>query len=122
MLIPAVIFCGCTNLSHTDAVMLFSDILIKIEIFYADLVFYLRLVMYTWQLQFFKSYKHKNIVFLNFCCVMMLYVFLCRSVCLFCTGHFVMVPLNLTYLHCLQHFCLNMSSIYIIQGEVNNMD
>ena len=39
------------------------------------------------------------------CCVMMLYVFLCRSVCLcvsFCTGHFVMVPLNLTYLHCLQ--------------------
>jgi len=21
----------------------------------------------------------------------------------FCTGHFVMVPLNLTYLHCLQH-------------------
>jgi len=25
--------------------------------------------------------KHKNIVFLNVCCVMMLYVFLCRSVC-----------------------------------------
>jgi len=24
----------------------------------------------------------------------------------FCTGHFVMVPLNLTYLHCLQHFFL----------------
>ena len=22
----------------------------------------------------------------------------------FCTGHFVMVPLNLTCLHCLQHF------------------
>jgi len=21
----------------------------------------------------------------------------------FCTGHFVMVPLNMTYLHCLQH-------------------
>ena len=27
-------------------------------------------------------------------------VVLCVS---FCTGHFVMVPLNLTYLHCLQH-------------------
>ena len=26
----------------------------------------------------------------------MIYVFLC-------TGHFVMVPLNMTYLHCLQH-------------------
>ena len=22
----------------------------------------------------------------------------------FCTGHFVMVPLNMTYLHCLQHY------------------
>jgi len=32
--------------------------------------------------------------------------FLCRSVNLcvgFCMGHFVMVPLNLTYPHCLQH-------------------
>jgi len=28
---------------------------------------------------------------------------LCRCVCKFFTGHFVMVPLNLTYLHCLQH-------------------
>jgi len=27
------------------------------------------------------------------------------------TGHFVMVPLNLTYLHCLQH---SLSSIYIV--------
>ena len=27
-------------------------------------------------------------------------VVLCAS---FCTGHFVMVPLNVTYLHCLQH-------------------
>ena len=33
----------------------------------------------------------------------MLYVF-CAVLCVsFCTGHFVMVPLNLTYLHCLQH-------------------
>jgi len=37
-------------------------------------------------------------------------VFLCVGVC---TGHFVMVPLNLTYLHCLQHYFLNISSIYI---------
>ena len=28
----------------------------------------------------------------------------CVIMCVgFCTGHFVMVPLNLTYLHCLQH-------------------
>jgi len=28
----------------------------------------------------------------------------CVVLCIgFCTGHFVMVPLNLTYLHCLQH-------------------
>jgi len=34
---------------------------------------------------------------------MMLYVF-CVVLCVsFCTGHFVMVPFNLTYLHCLQH-------------------
>ena len=36
---------------------------------------------------------------------MMLFVFVCRSVLVFTghTGHFVMVPLNLTYLHCLHH-------------------
>jgi len=33
-------------------------------------------------------------------CSMCFCVILCVS---FCTGHFVMVPLNLTYLHCLQH-------------------
>jgi len=32
----------------------------------------------------------------------------CKSFCVvpcvsFCTGHFVMMPLNMTYLHCLQH-------------------
>ena len=31
----------------------------------------------------------------------------------FCTCHFVMVPLNMTYIHCLQHSSLNISSIYI---------
>jgi len=62
----------------------------------------------------------------------------CMCVCVvpcvsFCTGHFVMVPLNMTYLHCLQHslfehlsnlywhvyivyniLSLNISSIYIL--------
>jgi len=45
------------------------------------------------------------LLFCAFCTVL--------SVC-FCTGHFVMVPLNLTYLHCLKHFFLNISSIYCI--------
>jgi len=50
-----------------------------------------------------KFEKQKNAFFLNVCCVMMLYVF-CVVLCVsFFTGHFVMVPLNLTYLHCLQH-------------------
>jgi len=34
---------------------------------------------------------------------MILYVFCVVQCVSFCTGHFVMVPLNLTYLHCLQH-------------------
>jgi len=38
-----------------------------------------------------------------FCCVMMLYVFFVVLCVGFCTGHFDMVTLNLTYLHCLQH-------------------
>jgi len=33
----------------------------------------------------------------------MFYVFLCCTVCLFLYGPFVMLPLNLTYLHYLQH-------------------
>jgi len=44
---------------------------------------------------------------------MVLYVF-CVVLCVsFCTRHFVMVPLILTYLHCLQH-SLNISWIRII--------
>jgi len=43
---------------------------------------------------------------------MMLYVFLCVS---FYTGHFVMVPLNLTYLHCLQHSLFeHLFNLYLI--------
>ena len=39
-------------------------------------------------------------------CTCACYGFLCVSCCFkcFCTGHFVMVPLNLICLHCLQHF------------------
>jgi len=37
------------------------------------------------------------------CCALVLFVF-CAVLCVcFCTGHFVIVPLNLTRLHCLQH-------------------
>ena len=32
----------------------------------------------------------------------------------YCSGRLVMVPLNMTYLQCLQHFSLNISPIYII--------
>ena len=46
----------------------------------------------------------------SWCCACF-WVVLCVS---FCTGHLVMVPLNLTYLHCLQHSFFNISSIYII--------
>ena len=31
----------------------------------------------------------------------------------YCAGHFVRVPLHLTYLHCLQHSFFDISSIYI---------
>jgi len=43
----------------------------------------------------------------------------CKSFCVvpcvsFCTGHFVMVPLNMTYLHCLQHsFFEHLFNLYI---------
>jgi len=38
----------------------------------------------------------------------------CVVLCVdFCTGHFVMVPLNLTYLHCLQHsFFAHLFNLY----------
>ena len=62
------------------------------------------MLFYTIQMvtQAFKSTK--ILFFLNVCCVIMLYVFFASFwVLVFCTGHFVMVPLNFTYLHCLQH-------------------
>jgi len=53
--------------------------------------------------------------FVAFC--MMFYVF-CVVLCVvFCTGNFVMVPLklNLTYLHCLQHYLLeNLFNSYFL--------
>ena len=53
------------------------------------------------------------------CCVLLFWV-LCAFLCVcFGTGHFVTVPLNLTYLHCLQH-SLNISSIYFkLDQKVN---
>jgi len=46
-----------------------------------------------------KNPKQNNF-FLNFCCVLVFYVF-CVVLCVcLCTGHFVMVPLTLTCLHC----------------------
>jgi len=46
---------------------------------------------------------YQMLVFLNVGCVLVFYVFLYCSVCFLCTGHFFMVPLYLTCLHCLQH-------------------
>ena len=49
----------------------------------------------------------------------------CKSFCVvscvsFCTGHFVMVPLNMTYLHCLQHSLFeHLFNLYYI-NEHNN--
>jgi len=51
--------------------------------------------------------------FLCVCCVKMFNVFLCRSVCWFVYGPFVMVPLNLIYLQCLQHSFFEHLFIYI---------
>ena len=47
----------------------------------------------------------------------------------FCTGHFVMVPLNMTYLHCLQHSLFEhlfnfyyLNTVYLPQlNEFNNI-
>ena len=58
---------------------------------------------------------YSTFLFLNVCCVLLLYVFLCCSVCLFCMGHFVMVPLNKTCVHCLQHYFIeNLFNLYYI--------
>jgi len=44
-------------------------------------------------------FRQKTFVLVNVCCVLVFYVFcVVMRVCL-CTGHFVMVPLNLTGLH-----------------------
>ena len=53
----------------------------------------------------------------SWCCKSLIVV-PCAS---FCTGHFVMVPLNMTYLHCLQHYLLNISSIYIVHGQKKDL-
>jgi len=47
-------------------------------------------------------------------------VFVSFLVLVFCTGHFVMVPFNMTYLHCLQHSLFEhlFNIYYINQNEV----
>ena len=57
-----------------------------------------------------RSEKHKN-TSVDLWCSMWFCVVLCVG---FCTGHFVMVPLNLTYLHYLRHsFFEHLFSLYI---------
>ena len=43
---------------------------------------------------------------------------LCCPMCLLCTDHFVMVPLNVTYLHCLHIFSLNIVFIHVIKKNL----
>ena len=49
----------------------------------------------------------------------------CDSFCVvpcasFCTGHFVMVPLNMTNLHCLQHSLFeHLFNLYLESGNPN---
>jgi len=63
----------------------------------------------------------KTHFFLNACFVLVFYVFFCVVLCFgICTGHLVMVHLNLTYLHCLQHYLFKhiFNLYYIIIGYV----
>ena len=57
--------------------------------------------------------KHKKVISLCLLRLCLLRVLWC-SVC-FCTGHFVMVPINLTFPHCLQHFFLWTSPPFILR-------
>jgi len=46
----------------------------------------------------------------------------CVILCVgFCKGHFVKVPLHLTYLHCYNILSLGISSIYIIKKSVKQI-
>ena len=56
-----------------------------------------------------------RVFFLIVCYVLVFYIFFCCSVCKFCTGHFVMVSLHLTYLQCLQRsFFEHLFNLYVI--------
>jgi len=52
----------------------------------------------------------------------------CKSFCVvrcvsFCTGHFVMVPLNMTYLHCLQHsLCEHLFNLYLYIHHIKDIN
>ena len=62
-----------------------------------------------------KIRKTQKYFILNVCCVLVFCVF-CAVLCVgFCTGHSVMVPLNLTCLHCLQYsFFEHLFNLYYI--------
>jgi len=66
-----------------------------------------------------------RMAFLNVCSVIVFYVF-CVVLCVgFCRGHFAMVPLNLTYLHCLQHsFVEHLFILYLVKAirVLNDID
>ena len=67
--------------------------------------------------EFLAIINKKNSFFLNACCVMVFYVFCVVLSVGFCTGHFIMVSLNLTYLHCLPHsFFEHLFNLYYSKG------
>ena len=84
----------------------------------------LKLLRVFWRLfhvQVSKSFKykykqHKKQLILNFCYFLLFCVFCAvLSVWVFCTGHFDMVPLNLTFVYWLQHFIL-FEHLFILYG------
>jgi len=50
----------------------------------------------------YENHKKYFTIILYVCCFFVFYVFL-LNLCFLCIGHFVTVPLNFAFLHCLQH-------------------
>jgi len=74
---------GCINYSiHTTFPV---D---KSFVFYYELLYHHKYCKHHFFFKTIITEKHKKIVFLNVCCVMVFYVFLCRSVCWFLYGPF----------------------------------
>jgi len=61
--------------------------------------------------------QKKQMYVASWCC-MCFCVVLCVS---FCTGHFVMVPLNLTYLHCLFEHLFHLYYIFNLNGLLHTL-